>query len=57
MVLKMRRPVSALLRESRMTSTRGCSTPSSFSASSFFASGKATPGSRNTSSFSIWYAE
>jgi len=55
MELKMRRPVSAELRESRITSTRGVSSGApSFSASSLRTTGKATPGLSTSSSCSRW---
>lgn len=51
----MRSPVSAVLRERRITSTRARAGARPFSASSLRTSGKATPGARTSSSRSRWY--
>ncbi len=53
--LKIRRPVSDELRDSRTTSTRGASAGApTFIASSFLTSGKAMPGSRISFSWERW---
>ncbi len=53
--LKMRRPVSAELRDSRITSTRGASgVAASFSASSLRTTENAMPGASASSSWVRW---
>ena len=50
----IRRPVSAVLRESRITSTRGRAGARTLSASSFFTSGSAMPGASTSFSRASW---